>query len=426
MKIFGLNISSPKDKVKKSEKAYMVRQQLERIRQDASTRREAIREAEQDFLPYRVKLQRLYLNTKENGHIKACIDRRKDLSLLRNWEFVNPNGTINEQVMSIFTENIGGKTNSKYWFTQLCSFILDAQYYGYSLVHLGDIINNEFPKLKIVRRWHVSPDRKEVSAYQYMPVGSKFDEEPLRNWYIYAPTLNDDGVSKCGYGLFYILSIYEIFLRNLMGFNGDFIELFAQPFRVGKTSKTDEAERAEFANVLQNMGTSGWAMLDDIGDEIKFLESQLGGTGWQGYDNFEQRLEAGVSKLILGHADAIKSIPGKLGNDGKDSPAEQAMRDKQSNDGNYLQQIINTELIPKLRGLGFNIPFGVVGRLKNDNEQIDIANNITDLAVKIKQAGLQMEGQYFTKQTGIPLEQVQLEKPVLPKSIVNKLQNLYK
>jgi phage gp29-like protein len=426
MKIFGLNISSPKDKVKKSEKAYIAPQQLDRIRQDAGTRREAIREAEQDFLPYRVKLQRLYLNTKENGHIKACIDRRKDLTLLRNWEFVNPNGTVNEQVMSIFTENIGGKTSNKYWFSQLCSFILDAQFYGYSLVHLGDIINNDFPKINIVRRWHVSPDRKELSVYPYMPVGTKFDEDPYRNWYIYAPTLNDDGVSKCGYGLFYTLSIYEIFLRNLMGFNGDFIELFAQPFRVGKTTKTDEVERAEFANVLQNMGTSGWAMLDDIGDDIKFLESQLGGTGFQGYDNFEQRLEAGVSKLILGHADAIKSIPGKLGNDGEGSPAEQAMRDKQSNDGTYLQQIINTELIPKLRGLGFNIPFGVVGRLKNDNEQTDIANNITDLAVKIKQAGLQMEGQYFTKQTGIPLEQVPMDRPTLPQRITNKLNQLYK
>jgi phage gp29-like protein len=425
MNILGFNIG-PKDKVKKSEKVQTVRQQLERIRQDAGTRREAIREAEQDFFPYRVKLQRLYLNTKENGHIKACIDRRKDLSLLRNWEFVNPNGTVNEQVMAIFTENIGGKASNKYWFTQLCSFILDAQYYGYSLVHLGDIINNEFPKIKMIRRWHVSPDRKEVSAYPYMPYGTKFNEDPYRNWYIYATTLNDDGVSKCGYGLFYILSIYEIFLRNLMGFNGDFIELFAQPFRVGHTNKTDEVERSEFANVLQNMGTSGWALLDDIGDDIKLLESHLGGTGFQGYDNFEQRLEAGVSKIILGHADAIKSIPGKLGNDGKDSPAEHAMRDKQSNDGTYLQQIINTEVIPKLRGLGFNITIGVVGRLKNDNEYIDNANNVTDLAVKIKQAGLQIEGQYFTKQTGIPLEQVQVEKPTLPQSITNKLKHLYK
>ena len=130
-------------------------------------------------------------------------------------------------------------------------------------------------------------------------------------------TQNDVGTSPCGYGLFWELSILEIFLRNLLGYNGDFVELFAQPFRVGKTNKTDETERAAFADTIRNAGSSGWALIDDIGESIELLESSLGGTGYNGYDNFEQRLEAKVSQLILGHADALKSVPGKLGSDHK-------------------------------------------------------------------------------------------------------------
>jgi len=209
-------------------------------------------------------------------------------------------------------------------------------------------------------------------------------------------------------------------------FNGDFVELFTQPIRVGKTNKTDENERAEFAASLANMGSAAWIMLDEMGESVELVSSQLGGTGYEGYDNFENRLEAKVSQLILGHADAMSSIPGKLGNEGEDSPAERALKDKQTKDASFVLPYVNQVLFEKLRALGFVIPDGVTAVMLNDNEEHEQAERVTDISVNIKQAGLQVDGKWFTEQTKIPLsEDAPMVKPQFTDKVSNRLKELY-
>jgi hypothetical protein len=410
-------------------KVYQVPYQLQRIRQDALSRREAIEEAERAYFPHRVRMQQMYLNTKENGHIFACIERRKDLTRLRKWEFVNANGEVNQKVTDIFCHNVKGNSVVKEWFAKLVNYILDARFYGYSLVYLGDIHNGDFDDLEVVKRWFVSPDREMLNSVLYDVNGAEFcEDENIKDWYLYVPTDNETGTSKCGYGLFYELSIYEIFARNLLGFNGDFVELFSQPFRVGKTNKTEESERAMFAETLRDMGSSGWALLDAQDDTIEFLESSLGGNGYQGYDNFEKRLEDKISQIILGHSDAVKSIAGKLGNSNEDSPAQQALEDKQTQDGNFVSSIINGKLFEQMRNLGFDIPMDVKAVLKNDNEQMEMIDSMAKLAETLKKGGLQLDAEYFTKQTGIPVTSAPQPAPLqkLPTSIQNKLNEIYR
>lgn len=410
-------------------KVYQVPYQLQRIRQDALSRREAIEEAERAYFPHRVRMQQMYLNTKENGHIFACIERRKDLTRLRKWEFVNANGEVNQKVTDIFCHNVKGNSVVKEWFAKLVNYILDARFYGYSLVYLGDINNGDFDDLEVVKRWFVSPDREMLNSVLYDVNGAEFcEDENIKDWYLYVPTDNETGTSKCGYGLFYELSIYEIFARNLLGFNGDFVELFSQPFRVGKTNKTEESERAMFAETLRDMGSSGWALLDAQDDTIEFLESSLGGNGFQGYDNFEKRLEDKISQIILGHSDAVKSIAGKLGNSNEDSPSQQALEDKQTQDGNFVSSIINGKLFEQMRNLGFDIPMDVKAVLKNDNEQMEMVDSMAKLAETLKKGGLQLDAEYFTKQTGIPVTSAPQPAPLqkLPTSIQNKLNEIYR
>lgn len=410
------------DTVKQSKKVYTIPHQLQRLRQDAETRKLAINEAEQSYFPFRVKLQQLYLNTMDNLHIAACIERRKDLTLLRKWEFRNAAGEIDEQVTSIFCNTINKQTQLKVWFNNYISHVLDAIYFGYSLINLNDVINNEFPKIEVLKRWNVSPDRRLYSSHIYLTTGIDFmNDEEYNKFLIYVDTPNNTGISPCGYGLFYQLSMLEIFLRNLIGYNGDFVELFAQPFRVGKTNKTEDAEREAFADILRNMGTSGWAMIDEHGEEINFLETSLGGTGWQGYDNFEQRLQAQCSRFILGHEDAISSKAGKLGNDHSESPAELAMQDKATKDASFVLPYINDVLFNKMRALGFNIPEGTVACMQNDKEQMSIAKSYTLLAKDVKAAGFQMDPEQFTEKTGIKLQKAS----AIPTSIQNRLKKFY-
>ena len=71
--------------------------QLQRLRHDVAMWRECIQEAELAYFPHRVKMQRMYLDTVFNGHTYACIKRRKQLTMLREWEFKNKEGVESEQ-----------------------------------------------------------------------------------------------------------------------------------------------------------------------------------------------------------------------------------------------------------------------------------------------------------------------------------------
>lgn len=403
--------------------------QLQRLRHDVSMWREAISEAENAWYPHRVKMQRMFIDTILNGHVFSLMERRKDLTLLRDFEVCNPDGSENEDMEHFLKQE---------WFDLFVGYTLDALFFGYSLISIGDIVESRLDNISIVKRWNVSPDRMNVSRYVYQITGASFLTPPISDWHVWVKTPSENGVSPCGYGLFYKIAIYEIFLRNTLGYNGDFVELYAMPYRVGKTTKTDEAERAELESALRNMGSAGYAIVDPT-DEITFLETALGGTGWKGYENLEDRCVKTVSKLILGHADAMNSIPGKLGNDSENSPAQVAMMDKQTRDGKFVENIVNGQLFPKLRRLGFPIPEGVVFKYKNSGEEEanraaeDKSNKLTaEIAQTMKNAGLKMDAKYFTERTGIPtteIEEAQIVPPEpapgLTARIKDKLNRMY-
>lgn len=412
--------------VKKNLTGYISPVQLQRVRSDVQTWREAINEMENAWYPHRVKAQKLYIDTINNGHVFACTERRKDLTLLRKWEFVDANGKTDQRTTDLFLDTVKGQSQNKEWFNKFLNYGLDSIYFGYSLIALGDVIDDGFPNIDLIKRWNVSPDRLNVTNFTYSISGAPFLEEPFKNWHVYASTYNDIGTSPCGYGLLYKVALYEIFLRNLLGFNGDFVELYSQPYRVGKTTKVNQGERDAFATAIQQMGSAGWALIDPE-DEIEFIESALGGTGYQGYTDFENRLEKKISKIILGHADAIDSVPGKLGNSTQKSPAAIAMEDKQTKDGSYIANLVNNGLIANMRVLGFAIPDDTTAVLKNDSEIMETNNAIIAQAVQMNLGGLLMDGDYFTEQTGIPVTPIPAPAPApnFDSSIKNKLNKIY-
>lgn len=423
--------------------SYITPVQLNRLKHDVSMWRAAVTEAEYAYFPYRVKMQQMFIDTILNGHVASLMERRQDLTMLRPFQITDAAGVKSDVLTQQFEE-------SK-WFEDFLLYCLDAEFFGYSLISLGDIVDDEFKEVKIVRRWNVSPDREEATSYIYNPMGRKFLEEPYADWHVYVKTRSENGVSPCGYGLFYKIALYEIFLRNTLGYNGDFVELYAQPYRVGKTTKTDDGERSELENAIQKMGSSGYAIIDPQ-DSIEFLETALGGTGYKGYESLEMRCQKTVSKLILGHADAVDSTPGKLGaaqgnKDGGNedgSPIAAAMADKQTKDGRKIQRIVNSELIPKIQRLGLKLPLGFKFEFSKDAEAIQARKKEDDnnlqtatIAQTMKNAGLVMDAKYFQDRTGIPTEKAPdtvapvlpgangKDKPELGDKIKNRLTKLY-
>lgn len=411
--------------------SYIARIQFARVKSDVQSWREAIVEAELPLWMHRVKMQRIYQDTVLNGHVAACLQKRNDLTLLRDFCFYEGDNEVDGAEKIIRTE----------WFYQMMEYILAAKGYGYSLVGFGDIVNGLLPKMELIRRWNVSPDRLNVVSIPYAMSGINFGEDGTKDesgesfyeWTAWIPTPTENGVSKCGYGFLYKVALYEIFLRQNLSFNADFIELYAQPYRVGKTTKSDEAERFELEAALRDMGSSGYAIIDPT-DSIEFLETALGGTGWKGYADFELRVEKKITKIILGHADAMDSVPGKLGaQQGEDNPIERALSNVAMTDGRFVENVLNKEVFPKLRNLGMPIP-DLTFRFKNDAEKQEIIEKenesftATSLWVNtMKQAGYEVDEKWLAERTGIPLVKVAPPEPRMPFNPMQKtrLRNLY-
>lgn len=390
--------------------------QFARLKQDVFSWREAIREMERPYYPFRVQAQRIYIDTIQNGHVFSAIEKRRDLTLLRKSAIVDKKTgrVVNEDATAAFNEMI--------FIDDFIEYSWDAILYGYTLVSLGDIIDQSVQGCKLVPRWNISPDRMVVTPFPYSPTGTRFDIPPYDDWHIWINTKSENGVSPCGYGLLYKIAIYEILLRQNLAFNSNFVELFAQPFRIGKTSKTDENERAELAQVLIDMGSNGWAVLDPE-DEIEFKESGSAGTGWQSYDNFEDRLVGVINKVLLGHKDAMESIPGQLGSgQGEDNPILIALSNKQQKDGAMIERIVNNQLLPRLKKLGvFTLPAGTKWAYLNDGEtekakksERENAKEWADVAVSMKSAGVKIDIKQLAEKTGLDLDEAEESDEVIP------------
>lgn len=414
---------------------YLTPVQLSRLKVDLGEWRRAVVEAELSHYPHRVRMQRMYIDTILNGHVFGVMEMRKDLTLLRDFKLVKKQGSKWEP-----SEDLKQEFEEYAWFQHVLGLFLDAEFFGYTLTSLGDIVNGDFADVSQVRRWNVSPDRKVVSSLIYNNTGRRWDDEDTKPWHIYTPTPSENGIGTCGYGLFYKIALYEIFLRNTLGYNGDFVELYSQPYRVGKTTKTSESERAELEQAIRNMGSNGYAIIDPL-DEITFLETALGGTGWQGYDNLETRCHKMVSKIVLGHADAMDSTPGKLGGgQNDDNPVEKAKKAKQAKDARFVTPIVNRELLPRMRDLGFKVPEGYKWILSNDDEKEEMRKRQDEsnlatakIAQTMTTAGMQMKPAYFEERTGIPTDKIEQPEPgddidmekIDPKKLKNMMENLY-
>lgn len=391
----------------------------EQAKVDLSTWVEAKSEAEQAGWPFRVTMQKLYEKTRLNAHVAACMQRRKELTLLRDFEIVDSNGNKLEEWTEYF---------EKAWFKQqMLGMILDATYYGYSLISIGEIVDNVPDKLVCVKRWNISPDRKHVSIYEKSPNGYSWDSNEYEPWHIWVPTLQENGINGCGYGLLYIVSALEILQRNNVQYNTDFIEMFAQPYRVLKTNDTDEEEMAKKQAAMRDMGHNGY-MITGLTDELSFLNDGSRGNGYKAYNDFDHRAKSDISKWIGGHANFVDSTTEPLAGGSQNSGGGDATRDTMGNtqvakamnakrmiDGDFVTNIVNESVIPKLRNLGVRLPQGAKIHFLNDTEERAIAaqeadknQKIATLGLTMAQAGLQMDPAQFTDMTGIKCSRIEV------------------
>lgn len=398
---------------------------LARIKLDVSNWRAAVDQAEQDYMPFRTEMQRCFNDNVLNDQVFSAMEKRKNLSLLKDFYI-----GLNEE-----DENLTKLFKNKTWFTNLCSHILDAKFYGYNLINWSAVEDNKLVDIIIYPRHLVSPDRRNYSEYANMYIGKSIDDPEIQDWTLYIDTPTENGQSPCGYGLLYRVAMPEILLRSNLEDNADYNGIYGMPFVHAKTSAEGE-DREALLDAL-NMKGGNNTLITDLNDELAFLNGTSNGQGYLTFDNLEERCNKKISKIILGHADAMDSTPGKLGGQGNDDDAVgKALKEIENIDNTFLENVITEKLFPKLRNLGFPIPEGYVFKFKNDKEveeeqQKKNENNkvIAETVKTLSDAGFDVDPMQVEELTGFKVKKKEPEPASQPMKVgattKNRLEDLY-
>ena len=395
MKIFGFNISksSPtlkaasnkltheevKKKAKKAEKAIR-RQTLTRIKINIDKWLNARQYAESQINPNNTELVRVQRDIEIDAHLWALMQTIRLKVMANDFNIYNDSDEVDSDATEKF---------KKKWFRNLIKHAVDSEFYGFSLVQLGDIVNGCFADAKLVPREYVVQQRDGIKKN----LGNSKDLIPFRegiykNWVI--PIGESDNL-----GLLDKAAPLVIKKKEVISAWSEAAELFGMPMSIGKTSLQAEDRRENMEEMLENMGEAAWAVIDDD-DEIELKEAAK--TDFSNmYDKFIERVNSELSKLILsqtGTTDEKTHV-------GSANVMENILKDVIQSYIVMIEDVTNEMVIPVMQRHGI---LGMGAYLKADEEQKLTLLELWGIIKELRQS-TNIPNEWISETFGIPIEE---------------------
>ena len=287
--------------------------------------------------PNRQRLYDIYRDVEIDLHLSGCIQQREGFVMARSFKLVNEHGDEDIEAAKYF-DNV--------WFKQLLKLALDANYWGHSLIELGNVIGQEgaiaYDGVRLIPRKHVIPEYHRVitDLSQDWHTGIDYHETPFNDWLI-------EVGQPDSLGLYLKAATQTIPKKNALAFWDTFAEIFGMPMRIARTTTRDEKERRILEEMLEKSGTAGY-MLADQGTDLEFVESSKG-DAFNVYDRRIDRANSELSKLIIGQTMTIE--------DGSSLSQSETHLEVFQNlveaDCDNLRDIVNNQLLPRMIRHGF-------------------------------------------------------------------------
>ena len=234
--------------------------QLVRTREDVGKWRKALKRAESVLRPDRTDLQRTYKDVDLDMHITGIIGAIKNKVKAKDFMIVDQNGDEDEDSKKLF---------DKQWYFDFVDMIIEAPFFGYTLVQLGDIVDDGFPNMEMVPREYVIPDWNIVKKdlrFISRENGIPYLEAPWNKWHIFI------GHRK-NLGLFNKATPHALAKKNLFASAWEFGEIFGMPIRKGHTDIDDPKRKKNMERMMESMGQAAWGVFDKD-DDIQLIESK--------------------------------------------------------------------------------------------------------------------------------------------------------
>lgn len=363
------------------------------VEHDISHWRRACQSAINVENPNRCHLYDIYKDVELDNHLSGAVEQVNGFVKCRAFKLVNAKGDTDDEALLYFQTA---------WFRDFIDYVLEARYWGYSLIELGDIITDEngrlsFNEVGIVNRKHVIPEYSRVvrNLGDDWSKGTDYTAHPYSSWYI--------GVGKThDLGLYRKAALQTIPKKYSFAFWENFEEMFGVPIRVAKTSSRDSKDRKILGSMMENMGHKAWGVFGED-TEISLVETAKSDS-YNVYDKRIERANSELSKLILQQTMTI--------DDGSSRSQSETHLDVFENLITSLceqvRDTVNTQLIPRMVRLGFPVQGYHLEWDDPENYTADQKIRILELLL----ANYKVPASYINDTYGIPVEEKE-EQPSL-------------
>jgi phage gp29-like protein len=339
----------------------------------------ATQTAESIISPNNTELMRVYKDIEVDLHLFALMQTIRLKVIANNFFIYDASGEINEELTDLF---------KKKWFRKTTKYIIDSEFYGFSLIQFADIKDGIFSDATLVPREYVVQQKggiktslantKELIAY---------DTPEFLNWVI--PVGETDNL-----GLLHKAAPIVIKKKEVVSAWSEAAEIFGMPLRLGKTNIGDPERRSNMEEMLDNMGTAAWGVFGED-DSVEFVEGAKSDF-FKIYQEFINTANAELSKGFLlqtGTTDE-KAYAGSAG------VHESVLKTLIEAYIVLVEEVTNEFIIPACQRLGL-LPVGAY--FQSDNEQKLSFEELTRV-LEVLLASKEVPNDWIETNFGIPVE----------------------
>lgn len=307
-----------------------------RARKDIQSWRTAMQQAEKVENPNRNLLYSIYDELVLDAHLYSLIQKRTLALQGAEFSIYNPkDGKVDSEKTMLF---------KKPWFSDFSKMALEGKrFWGHSLVQIEDLVDGEINAVTLVKRRHIAPEKGMFKVRESDDKGIMYREDPKYNdWLLEVGEPFDLGLlNKC--------APYILYKRFATAAWSEYCEIFGMPIRIAKTSVKDTESLNRMENMMIQMGTAAYAIIDED-ESIQFIETTAG--KGEVYQNLIEMCDNQLSKLISG---AVTGEASDGGSRSKEEVGERMSELLTKADKEWFESYINYTLIPKLNLHGYKL-----------------------------------------------------------------------
>lgn len=351
--------------------------------------RNGVDQALRENNPDRIELSDIYNAMQTfDSQIIASINQRKLLVVQGVINLYNEDATVNEDATKLIKTPNGSTVE---WMRNFLNYSMDSIFYGFELIS----INNKNGQIKISK----IPEKNVIPHLYSVIKDTRYGNTPS-NLFRYDEGAIDFVTCKVSYdnnlrSLGLLSACAPSFFSKCTSEWASHTRKYGMPIRVLKLENTQDVNKMKGGHqALKNMQTGSFMVIDKQSD-FEFHGDNSKGS--EMYEKLNIECNNNISKIILGQTGTLdeKAYVGSA------AVHESILGSIIRNDREFLESVVNSQLIPKLQIMGLlpnNIYFGISQEQKED-ETVKL-NNIKT----IRDLGFKVTKEFIEKNFNVELE----------------------